>query len=192
MIANVLNPFSRYYSEILSAEGLNEYTVADIANVSASTLSNYDVVILGEMALNSGQVTMLTNWVNGGGHLIAMRPDQQLASLLGLSPTNNTLSNAYLQVQTSSGPGVGIVGQTIQFHGPADLYTLSGASQHRNPLFECEHIVGFPRGDHCQRGCRTGRGLHLRFGTLHRLHTSGQSSLVGTRSRRADSADPFR
>ena len=145
VIANVLNPFSRYYSEILSAEGLNEYTVADIANVSASTLSNYDVVILGEMALNSGQVTMLTNWVNGGGHLIAMRPDQQLASLLGLSPTNNTLSNAYLKVQTSSGPGVGIVGQTIQFHGPADLYTLKRRFVSMAPLYSNANTSsGFP------------------------------------------------
>ena len=51
VIANAVNPFSRYYSEILSAEGFNEYSVADVANVSASTLSNYDVVILGEMTL---------------------------------------------------------------------------------------------------------------------------------------------
>ena len=80
MIANVLNPFTQYYSEILNAEGFNEYTVADISTVTSTTLSNYDVVILGEMALTSGQASMFTNWVNGGGHLIAMRPDQQLSS----------------------------------------------------------------------------------------------------------------
>ena len=38
VIANVVNPFSRYYSEILSAEGFNEYSVADIANVDAVAL----------------------------------------------------------------------------------------------------------------------------------------------------------
>src|SRR4029079_809881 len=36
--------------------------------------------------------------------------------------------NAYLQVATASGPGVGIVGSTMQFHGTADRYTLNGAS----------------------------------------------------------------
>jgi hypothetical protein len=72
---------------------------------------------------------MLSNWVtNNGGNLIAMHPDVQLATLLELTPTASTLSNAYLLVQTSSGPGVGIVGQTMQYHGSADLYALNGAS----------------------------------------------------------------
>ena len=30
-------------------------------------------------------MTTLTNWVNGGGKLIAMRPDKKLADLLGLT-----------------------------------------------------------------------------------------------------------
>lgn len=128
IIANVLNPFTQYYSEILNAEGFNEYTVADIAAVTSATLSKYDIAILGNMTLTASQVSMLTNWVNGGGHLIAMRPDEQLATLLGLTTQASTLSNAYLQIKTGSGPGVGIIGQTIQFHGTADLYTLSGAT----------------------------------------------------------------
>ena len=39
-----------------------------------------------------------------------------------------TLANAYLLVTTASGPGAGIVNQTIQFHGTADRYTLTGAT----------------------------------------------------------------
>ena len=57
-----------------------------------------------------------------------MRPDKQLAGLLGLTEASSTLSNAYLLVNTISGPGVGIVDDTIQYHGTADLYTLSGAT----------------------------------------------------------------
>lgn len=129
VITSASNPFTSYYGEILSAEGFNEYSLADIGSVSATILSNYDVAILGDMSLTSTQVTMLSDWVNGGGRLIAMHPDKQLATLLGLTPTGSTLSNAYLLVQNSSGPGVGIVGQTIQFHGPADLYTLNGATR---------------------------------------------------------------
>ena len=91
-------------------------------------LSNFDVVLLGDTALSAGQVTTLTNWVNGGGKLVAMHPDKQLAGLLGLSDAGSTLANAYLKVDTSSGPGVGITGQTIQFHGSADRYTLNGAT----------------------------------------------------------------
>ena len=88
-------------------------------------------VILSETLapLTAAQVTMFTNWVNGGGNLIAMRPDKQLAGLLGLADAASTLSNAYLLVSTAAGtPGAGIVNQTIQFHGTADKYTLNGAT----------------------------------------------------------------
>src|SRR5213593_2897354 len=80
------------------------------------------------MGLTAGQVTMLTNWVTGGGALIAMRPDKQLAGLLGVTDAKATLADAYLLVNTAAGPGVGLVSQTMQFHGPADRYTLSGAT----------------------------------------------------------------
>ena len=128
VIGSTGNPFSRYYAEILRAEGLNAFTVADISTVSSPVLSSYDVAILGEMPLSSSQVAMLTDWVNAGGNLIAMRPDKQLAGLLGLADAASTLSNGYLQVDTGAAPGFGIVGQTVQFHGTADRYTLAGAS----------------------------------------------------------------
>src|SRR5215831_12419682 len=63
------NPFSLYTAEILRAEGLNEFASMDISAVTSTILNNYDVVILGEMTVNSSQVTLLTNWVNAGGRL---------------------------------------------------------------------------------------------------------------------------
>src|SRR4051812_25008671 len=71
--------FSKYYAEILRAEGLNSFAVADVSTLSAATLSSYDAVILGDVTLTSTQVSTLTTWVNGGGNLIAMKPDAQLA-----------------------------------------------------------------------------------------------------------------
>lgn len=128
VISSVLNPYTQYLSEILNTEGFNEYTATDISEVTASTLANYDIVILGDTQLSSSQVSMLSNWVQGGGNLIVMHPDPQLAGLLGLTPLDSSLSNAYLLVQTSTTPGSGIVGQTMQYHGSADLYSLDGAS----------------------------------------------------------------
>ena len=128
VVATASNPFSRYYAEILRTEGLNAFTVSDLSSISAPALAGYDVVILGAMPLTAAQVTMFSDWVNAGGKLIAMRPDKQLAGLLGLTDAASILADAYLLVNTSSGPGVGLVGQTIQFHGIADRYTLSGAS----------------------------------------------------------------
>ncbi len=127
VISTGSNPFSRYYAEILRAEGLNAFKVTDLANVTPALLGAYDVAILGEAGLSAAQVTTLSNWVQQGGNLIAMRPDPQLSSLLGLTATANTLGNAYLRVDTATGPGAGIVGQTIQFHGTASRYTVNGA-----------------------------------------------------------------
>ena len=108
VITSAANPFSGYYAEILRAEGLNAFTTIDISQVTDATLAAHDVVILGEIALTTAQVTSLTNWVNNGGNLIAMRPDKQLAPLLGLTDAGTSLSDAYLLVNTAAAPGAGI------------------------------------------------------------------------------------
>ena len=59
VIASPSNPFSRYYTEILRTEGFNAFAVVDIASVNSTLLAAYDVVILGEMTLTSGQVSLL-------------------------------------------------------------------------------------------------------------------------------------
>jgi hypothetical protein len=128
IVASASNPFGRYYAEILSAEGLNEFRVTDITRVTPEVLAGYDVAILGEMPLTPGTVAMLTQWVSSGGNLIAMRPGKALAGLLGLADQASTLANAYLRVDTAAAPGAGIVGETIQFHGAADRYAVTSAS----------------------------------------------------------------
>ena len=80
------------------------------------------------MALSDAQVTLLTNWVNAGGNLIAMRPDTKLASLLG-SPDSPIryrmlISLSILQQHLELGSST----RTMQYHGAADLYSLNGAT----------------------------------------------------------------
>jgi hypothetical protein len=128
VVTSAGNPFSSYVGEILRAEGVNAFTTIDVSLLSASLVNGFDVVLLGETPLTAAQVTTLTNWVTAGGNLIAMRPDKQLAGLLGLTDAAATLANSYLKVDTSVSPGAGIVANTIQFHGTADKYTLSGAT----------------------------------------------------------------
>jgi hypothetical protein len=128
IVTNAANPFSTYYAEILLNEGLNQFSLKDTSSITAATLAAYDIVVLGQTPLSPGQVTTLTDWVTAGGNLIAMRPDKQLAGLLGITDAGTTLSEGYILVNTASGPGVGIVNQTIQFHGIADRYSLGSAS----------------------------------------------------------------
>ena len=56
VIAKGSNPFTRYYAEILRAEGLNAFTVRDIGNVTQANLAGFDVAILGDIALTAAQV----------------------------------------------------------------------------------------------------------------------------------------
>jgi hypothetical protein len=122
------SPTSKYYPEILRTEGLNYYDSKDLAATDAATLANYKVVVLPEAVLTQPQADMFSDWVNAGGNLIAMRPDSKLAGLLGLTAAGTTRTNQYMLINTSSGPGQGLVSESIQYKGVADNYTLSGAT----------------------------------------------------------------
>ena len=128
VVSSTSNPFGRYYAEILRTEGLNAFTATDISLVTAGMLAGYDVVILAELPLSAAQAGMFADYVSSGGSLVAMRPDKQLAGLLGLSDAGAALANAYLQIDTTGAPGAGITGESMQFHGTADRYTAAGAS----------------------------------------------------------------
>jgi hypothetical protein len=128
VVASTSNPFGMYLDEILRSEGLTAFTTIDVAFVSPALLSQFSVVVLGETALTGPQVTALTGWVNAGGNLIAMRPDKQLAGLLGLTDATGTIANGYIKVATGAPPGAGIAGATIQYHGTADRYTIGSAT----------------------------------------------------------------
>jgi len=128
LVTGPSNPFASYTAEILRAEGLNEFVTVNESLLSPSFLSFFDVAVVGNVPLGSSAVTALTTWVNAGGNVVALRPDKQLAGLLGLTDAGTTLANGYLLVNTASGPGTGIVGETIQYHGTADRYTLNGAT----------------------------------------------------------------
>ena len=128
LVGSAANPYTGYYAEILKAEGLNYYRATDLSAVTSAMLASYDVVLLGEMPLTPAQAGLLTTWTNGGGRLIAMRPDKQLAPLLGLTDAGGTRADSYLKVDSSAAPGAGITADTMGYHGQADLYTLSGAT----------------------------------------------------------------
>lgn len=128
VVTTSTNKYSPYYAEILRAEGFNLFAVEDITAVNSTTLSAYDTVIVSEMTLSQSQADMFSAWVTDGGNLIAMRPDNKLASLLGLTSAGTTRTNQYLLINTLTTPGNGLVDETIQYKGTADNYTLDGAT----------------------------------------------------------------
>ena len=124
-----LPPIGKYYAEILRTEGLNEFAVSDIGTVTAD-----DARLLRcgypcwPMTLTRRSGHYVYELGECGGNLIAMRPDPQLDSLLGLTSTAANAVEQLLAVDTSTPAGSGIVSQPMQFHGTAGAYTLNGAS----------------------------------------------------------------
>lgn len=191
VISKSSNPFSRYPVEILRAEGLNEFEAMDISAVTAAVLAGYDVVILGEMGLSASDVTMFTNWVNDGGTLIAMKPDTQLATLLGIIPVPGTLSDKYLLVNTASGPGAGIVNQTIQFHGTADLYDLNGATGLATLYSDATNTTGHPAVTTKSVGSNGGSAVAFMYDLAKSVVYTRQGNPVWAGDER-DGIDPIR
>jgi len=128
LVTSDANPSSTYLAEIVRAEGLNEFETVKNTSLSSSTLDRYDVVVLGSVSITDAQVTALTSWVEGGGNLIAMRPDGRLLALAGLTAQTGTVSEGYIAVDAGTEPGAGITTETMQFHGTAARYALDGAT----------------------------------------------------------------
>jgi hypothetical protein len=127
------NKFGRYLGEILRAEGLNAFTVLDISAVTSAELSQHNLTILAETSLNSSQASLFTNYVNGGGRLVAMRPDAQIASLFGLGTSASSQTDGYLHINGSASwnggtPGAGLTTAVMQIHGIAQKYSLLGGA----------------------------------------------------------------
>ena len=130
LVVNDSSPskFGRYLGEILLAEGLNSFDIVTLSNLTATTLNQHDLTILAQTPLSPAQASLFTNYVNGGGRLLAMRPDSQIKGLFGLGASQGSLNTGYLQIDTTvtlNGvqPGQGLTSATLQIHGATDEYS---------------------------------------------------------------------
>jgi hypothetical protein len=128
LISSESTPITRYYGEILRAEGLPLFSSADARAFTAALLARFHLVILAEVELSAEQVKLLEAWVWDGGLLIAMRPGPGLGPLLGLVASGTPVKDGYLLADKSSAAGRGIAASTLQIHGEADRYEPRGAS----------------------------------------------------------------
>jgi hypothetical protein len=186
------NPFSRYAAEILRAEGLNEFAAKDISTLSQTNLTNYDVIVLGQTQVTPEQVTTLTNWVNAGGTLIAFRPSVLLAPLFGLTSVNTTLADKYLLVNTVSAPGTGIVNETIQFHGEADLYTLNGASSIATLYSDASTATTYPAITRINVGSGGGKAIAFTYDLAKSIIYTRQGNPAWAGQKRDGQTGPVR
>jgi hypothetical protein len=142
--ANSQNEFGGYTSEILKAEGFIYFQVERIDAINSILLSSYDIVILTEISLSEIQLEIFRSYVSNGGHLIAFRPDRQLAEVFGISTAGSEIEEGYLCVNSETNIGKGISSETMQFHGKADCYTLNGAEAIANLYHDSMAPTNFP------------------------------------------------
>ena len=83
--------------------------------------------MLASMPLDAAQTQMFTDWVNGGGILIAMRPDAALGLARGARPARRHARRGLPRGRHDDRlPARASSRDTIQFHGTADRYALTG------------------------------------------------------------------
>jgi trimeric autotransporter adhesin len=121
------DPYQNFVPELLLTEGLNGFQSAQLPELTASFLANYDVVILPHLALTSAEAALLQNYVNAGGTLVAFRPDLQLSNVFGVAQLGTTLAEGWLKIDTTTSYSSALDPSVMKFHGTADLYSLNGA-----------------------------------------------------------------
>jgi hypothetical protein len=128
LLLGTQSDFGLYTAEILKTEGFNDFETDSLsgARVTEKYLKGYDLVILAETSVEASGQEILSEYVKDGGNLIAFRPDKKLSALFGVSDAKGKVSEGYLAVDANSEPGRGITTETLQFHGEADQYHISG------------------------------------------------------------------
>jgi len=121
--------FGTYTSEILKAEGLNEFILDSLNSqaISKNYLKQFDVVILTESEIGKDKEELFEEYVRTGGKLIAFRPDKDLSGIFGIKYLGESIDEGYIKIDEKSRQGKGITTQSIQFHGIADKYSLQSA-----------------------------------------------------------------
>jgi hypothetical protein len=121
--------FGTYTAEILKTEGFNEFIMASIATdkVNESYLSQFDLIILAESKIESVKLSLVKEYVKKGGRLISLITNPELAELFGIVPRNMSISEGYIQIDTTTEQGKRLTPNPLRLHGKADYYTLNGA-----------------------------------------------------------------
>ena len=101
-----------------------------------------------------------------------MRPDNQLAPVLGLSPAGSTTTEGYFALNPATAFADGFPTTTLPFHGQASNYNaVSGATTLATAVQQRHHRHAVSGGGQV----RANGDVGVRSGTKRRLHQTGKS-----------------
>jgi hypothetical protein len=138
--------YGTYTSEILKAEGFNDFVCDSLQNpkITPEYLKQFEIVILGETSVSKLNCEVLTDYVNSGGSLIAFRPDKILTGLFGINIDNESISGGYIAFDQNCEQCKGLSNAKLQFHGSADKYILKRGKTIATIFGEKAKTEGFP------------------------------------------------
>ena len=197
IVSSNLNPYSRYLVEILRAQGYTAFKAVDISEVESNPamLNDYDIILLGQMTLNSTDVGLFSSWTNAGGTLIAQRPSTLLYPLMGITSSGtrvDNITNTYLLVNTATGlPGTGIVSQTIQYHGDADLYNMNAGTTSLATLYSSATTATVNPAI-TSKNCGAGKAIAYAFDLAKSIILTRQGNMAWAGSSRDGQTGPTR
>lgn len=122
--------FGTYTGEILKAEGFNQFETRSVDSLESlsAELQRFDLVILSSAALSGQQALVVSEFVKGGGNIIAFRPDRKLASVFGVDFKERDTGNLLVSVNASTSIGKGIITQRFRIHSKVDLAAAKAAT----------------------------------------------------------------
>ncbi|RRR70136.1 MAG: hypothetical protein EI684_13790 [Candidatus Viridilinea halotolerans] len=120
--------FSAYLGEILRTEGFLSLRRLPLAALDGQALARVQVVLLGAGRLHTSALTLLREFVAGGGVLVGFQADAQLDDLFGIHHVGTTLPGDYLRVLANHPALAGFASTPLQVHGPCSRFDLNGAT----------------------------------------------------------------
>jgi hypothetical protein len=131
LILGLPGHFDSYTGEILKTEGFNEFQIDSMtgAALSLQYLKRFDIVILTEVAVTDQQKDIFTSYVREGGNMITFRPDKKLETIFGIKNKTDSINEGYISIDTVSAIAKGLIKETMQFHGAADLYQIDNCKK---------------------------------------------------------------
>lgn len=118
-------PLGRYAVEMLRAEGLTGALDREVSSnpVRAADLMRHQAIIVAPCDQRTGAEAAALEALQTGCAVIFLRPSRQTAQRLGLTATSVRVANEFYIAPERAHPlWFAELGDTLQFHGAADLY----------------------------------------------------------------------
>lgn len=145
LIIGAAETYAGYTGEILKAEGFNAFDIVSSTDkIKLTDLKKYDLILLTRQSLSAKQANMFLQFVKGGGNLISFCPDKKIESLFGIVTPGKQIKDPYLFISKQHKITKGLLMQSLQTHGTAQVCTLNTAKAIASFFLKTAPAIKYP------------------------------------------------